>query len=292
MAKDTMVDVRFVTCAQLPAEDADTPRLDAALRGRGYTTDVANWRDPEVNWSTARLTLLRSPWDYVERVDEFIAWVRHTGTVTPLWNPPELVEWNVHKSYLLDVEARGAPIVPTVALLRGTAASLDGICDARGWNTVVVKPAVGIGGYGAGRFDVGDPAGQHHFDALLAERDVLVQPFVSSVTDDGELSIVLFDGVPSHALHKAPRAGDYRVHEEWGGRTEATEPSDGATELAARVCTTLPAAPLYARIDMLRIGDLWHVLEVEATEPSLYIELAPPAAIERWADALVARLGE
>jgi glutathione synthase/RimK-type ligase-like ATP-grasp enzyme len=285
------VDVRFVTCAELPTADNDTPLLVDVLRARGATVDVADWRDPTVDWADASVTVLRSPWDYVEQVDVFVAWVRTAGTQTALWNPPELVEWNVHKSYLLDVEARGAPTVPTVVLLSGTAASLDGICDARGWNTVVVKPGVGIGAMGSGRFDVGDPAGQQHLDTLLITGDVLVQPFVASVAEAGELSVVLFDGEPSHALRKVPRTGDYRVQEEWGGHTAVTEPSEHAQELASRVCRVLPALPLYARIDMLRIGDFWHVLEVEATEPSLFLELAPPAATERMAAAVLARVG-
>jgi Prokaryotic glutathione synthetase, ATP-grasp domain len=284
------IHVRFVTCAQLPADDPDTPLLAEALRAHGVDVEVADWRDPAVDWSDARLTVLRSPWDYAGVVDEFLAWVRTTGAVTELWNPPALVEWNVHKSYLLDVEARGAPIVPTVALLQGTAASLDGICDARGWNTVVVKPAVGVGAYGAGRFDVSDSAGQQHFDALLQRGDVLVQPFITSVAHEGELSVVLFDGVPSHALRKAPQVGDYRVQEQWGGRAECTVAGGGATELAVRVCRVLPLAPLYARIDMLRVGDLWHVLEVEVTEPSLFLDLAPPAATARMVNALLSRL--
>ncbi len=286
----TSVDVRLVTCAQLPVEDPHTPLLATALRSAGATVDLGDWRDPAVDWSSARVTVLRSPWDYVDAVDDFVRWVRETGAETQLWNPPALVEWNVHKAYLLDLSTRGAPVVPTVVLLHGTAASIDGICDARGWNTVVVKPAVGIGGHGAGRFDVGDRNAQAHLDALLARGDALVQPFMASVAIDGEISVVLFDGVPSHAVRKAPDAGDYRVQEEWGGRAEAVEPTGGAVELAARVCSVLPESPLYARIDMLRAGDLWHVLEVEVTEPSLFLDLAPAAATDAFVRAVMSRL--
>jgi glutathione synthase/RimK-type ligase-like ATP-grasp enzyme len=284
------VDVRLVTCAHRPVEDPDTPLLATALRGAGAAVDVADWRDAGVDWSSARLTVLRSPWDYVDAVADFVSWIHATGAVTQLWNPPALVEWNVHKAYLLDLGTRGAPVVPTVVLLYGTAASLDGICDARGWNTVVVKPAVGIGGHGAGRFDVGDPNAQAHLDALLAHGDALVQLFMPSVATDGEISVVLFDGVPSHAVRKAPETGDYRVQEEWGGHTEAVEPTGGAVELAARVCAVLPEPPLYARVDMLRAGDLWHVLEVEVTEPSLFLDLAPPAATDALVRAVMSRL--
>ncbi len=284
------VDVRLVTCAHLPADDPDTPLLAQSLRGRGLDVAVDDWRDARVDWSSARCTVVRSPWDYTSAVDEFTAWIRRAGGQTRLWNPPALLEWNVHKSYLLAIEARGAPIVPTVVLLGGTHASLDGICDARGWNTVVVKPAVAVGGHGAGRFEVGDGAGQGHLEALLDQGDVLVQPFVPSIGSEGELSVVLFDGRVAHSVRKRPGDGDYRVHEQWGGHARLEDASDAAAELAERVCHVLPAPTMYARVDLLRIGAHWHVLEVEVTEPSLWLDLAPATSLERFTDAVVARL--
>jgi glutathione synthase/RimK-type ligase-like ATP-grasp enzyme len=244
----------LVTCAELPAPDPDTPLLAAALRDAGRAVDVRDWRDPEVDWSEASVTVLRSPWDYIDHLGAFLDWAAEVDRVSELWNPLELVRWNTHKAYLLDLRARGAPIVPTVVLLGGSAASLDGICDAQGWNAVVVKPAVASGGKGAYRAEVGDNAAQLHLDELLDAGDVLVQQFVAAVEDDGEWSVVLVDGVVAHGLRKRPASGDYRVHEEWGGSTELVEPSASLAELATRVSATLPAPALYARIDIVSIG--------------------------------------
>jgi glutathione synthase/RimK-type ligase-like ATP-grasp enzyme len=285
-----VIDVRLVTMASLPAYDPDTPIIADALAAESLRVDLANWRDPAVDWSDARVTLIRSPWDYIDARDEFVAWAHRVGAQTSLWNPPELLEWNTHKAYLLDVAARGAPTVPTVVLLHESAASLDGICDARGWNTVVVKPAVGIGAEGAGRFDVGDPAGQAHLDELLARGDVLVQPYVASVAHEGELSVVCFEGAPSHAVRKRPAAGEYRVQEQYGGLNEVVDAPPGAAELAARVCTLLPALPCYARIDMLVAPTGWQIIEVEATEPSLFLDLAGDRATDAMVRAITARL--
>jgi glutathione synthase/RimK-type ligase-like ATP-grasp enzyme len=180
--------------------------------------------------------------------------------------------------------------VPTVVLLHESAASLDGICDAQGWNTVVVKPAVGIGGEHAGRFDVGDTAGQTHLDELLARGDVIVQPYLASVERDGELSIVCFDGVPSHSVRKRPRAGEYRVQEQYGGTNDLVDAPTGAAALAARVCNVLPARPCYARIDLLGGSADWQIVEVEATEPSLFLDLAGDRAVDAMVRAITARL--
>jgi glutathione synthase/RimK-type ligase-like ATP-grasp enzyme len=285
-----MPDVRLVTATELPVPDTDMPLVVAALRDRGVHVAVDDWRDASVDWSDARVTVLRSPWDYVDHLAEFLAWVDRVDTVTNLWNPAAVLRWNTHKSYLLDLGARGAPVVPTVMLTHGGAAALDGIADAQGWNALVVKPAVGVGGEGAGRFDVGDPAGQDHLDDLLARGDVLVQQFAPAIVSEGECSVVVFDGVVSHALRKQAAPGEFRIHEEHGGRTDACTPTAGQVELAERLWRALPAPSLYARMDMVQIGGQWHVLEVEATEPALFLDRVPPAATDRLADAVKSRL--
>jgi len=104
------------------------------------------------------------------------------------------------------------------------------------------------------------------------------------------MSVVLFDGDFSHALRKRPAAGDYRVQEHHGGTTELVEPTPGLVELAERVVGVLPTPTLYARIDLVSIGEQWHVIEAEVTEPSIWLDLAPGAATGMLADALLARV--
>ena len=284
------VDIRLVTCAELPVPDPDTPLLAAALTRAGHSVEVAGWRDPAIDWASARVTVLRSPWDYIDHLEKFLGWAERVDGVSDLWNPFALVRWNTHKAYLLDLHERGAPVVPTVVLLGGSAAALDGICDAQGWNSVVVKPAVASGSKGARRGEVGDVAAQAHLDELLTHGDALVQQFVPGITDEGEWSVILIEGEVSHALRKRPAAGDYRVQEEWGGTTERAEPSASLAELATRVCAVLPAPALYARIDVVSLNDQWLVMEVEVTEPALWLDLAPETT-QRFADAIGSRLG-
>lgn len=270
--------------------DLDTPILADALAVKGARVQVADWRDSSVDWSNAMVTMVRSPWDYVHHLDEFVEWGGRVNEVSELWNPYELLRWNTHKSYLLDLQARGAPIVPTVVLLAGSAAALDAICDARGWNAVVVKPAIASGGEGARRGEVGDRDLQAHLDAVLATGDVLVQPFVATVERDGEMSVVVFDGRFSHALRKRPATGDFRVQEDHGGTTELVDPTPGLVELAERVTAALPTPTLYARIDLVSIGEQWHVIEAEVTEPSLWLDLAPPEATQVLAAGVLSRV--
>jgi hypothetical protein len=40
----------------------------------------------------------------------------------------------------------------------------------------------------------------------------------------------------------------------------------------------------------LQLQGMWHVSEVEATEPSLWLDHAPAEAVERFAEAVIARM--
>ncbi len=83
----------------------------------------------------------------------------------------------------------------------------------------------------------------------LADRGVLVQPFLPEIVTGGELSLLFFDGVYSHAVCKRPKAGDYRVQFQFGGTTENVEVSE-ALVAQARVCIGhAPTLPVYARVD-------------------------------------------
>ena len=76
------------------------------------------------------------------------------------------------------------------------------------WTEVVVKPAVGINAVGALRSQIDDPTLAMHITELLRSGDVLVQPFVPSITSEGELSLIFVDSTFTHAVRKRPRRGD------------------------------------------------------------------------------------
>ncbi len=120
------LDVALASCVSLPEPDADMPPLLAALRGAGVTAEALGWDDPaaQPELAGARLVLLRSTWNYSLRPREFLEWVDRTARATRLFNPAETVRWNAPTSYLLDLRARGVPVVPTTLLRRGDATPL------------------------------------------------------------------------------------------------------------------------------------------------------------------------
>jgi hypothetical protein len=257
-------------CPALPDGDGDDDGLVGALRQRGLQAGWLSWDDPKT--LDADLVILRAAWDYIDRLDEFLAW---TARVRNLLNAPGVVAWNSDKRYLADLADAGVPTVPSLFFAPG-----EPVRPPRG--EVVVKPAVGAGSVGAQRFT--DPhAATRHAAALQAEgRTVLVQPYDPRIKD-GETALVFVGGGQSHAFTKGPilpPPGQAPVFDESGTYAEETlTPADPDFELWDIGHAALAAAAahlgmdasdlLYARVDV--IGDRRdpHVLELELVEPSL-----------------------
>jgi glutathione synthase/RimK-type ligase-like ATP-grasp enzyme len=275
------VDIALVTGSAGPdlMPEVDAP-LVAALEARGARVHAPRWNAPEVAWSGFDVAVVRTTWDYTADRDGFVAWADATAALTSLWNAPEVLRWNTHKSYLLELEDRGAPVVPTAWLARGDRIDLAELLASRGWSRAVVKPAVGGSSEGVERVERDTAASaQRHLDELLAVGDVLVQPYLAAVETRGELSVIVVDGEVSHAVRKLPRTGDYRIQEEFGGRNVLEELDRDTRELASWLVEATGAELLLARVDLLEdeVGSL-QLVELEATEPDLYLGVAPAAA--------------
>jgi O-ureido-D-serine cyclo-ligase len=284
------VRVALVTCASLNGLDPDELPFAAVLRERGHTVEAPVWDDPAVDWASFDAALLRSTWDYFQRLPEFLAWAERAARATTLWNPLPVVRWNTHKGYLGELVARGAPVIPTAFVPRGGHVDLDALLEERGWPEAVVKPSVSADGFGTVRVGQDNrEEGRAHLRALLAARDVMVQPYLPSVEEPGERCLVFLDGELSHAVRKNSlfRGGRHAGLPE--GVPVPPEPDEAET--ARRVLALIPLAerPLYARVDLARdAAGRPLLLELELTEPTLFFKDAPGAA-ERLARALEAR---
>ena len=249
--------IALVTWRGLPELAADDRLLRDALVRSGADARAVVWDDPDVDWRAFDAIVIRSTWDYHKRVDEFRAWIDSMDGL-PLWNPPAVLRRNLHKSYLLELQAQGVNIVPTLLVPRGQG--------------FIVKPAVSATAFRTER---------HETDC-----DVLVQPFVPEIVDDGELSFVFFAGRFSHAVRKRVASGEFRVQSDFGGTAERFDAPPELIEQAGEITNMLGEQWLYARVDcVVRDGRLM-LMELEATEPSLFLD---EAAAERFADAITLR---
>ena len=279
--------VALATCREQPAGDEDAPLLLAACAAAGLDVDWRVWDDAAVHWRSYDLVVIRSTWDYAPRRDDFVAWAQSQPRLA---NPADVIRWNTDKTYLRDLAAAGVPVVPTAHLEPGGAPAWPA-----DWAEVVVKPAVSAGGQDTARYRPAE-ADRARADAaklLAAGRRVLVQPYLAAVDEVGETAVVHVGGRYSHALGKAALlvpGGAAEIDELWRPeRIEAREPAAAERALAEQALAAVPGGPerlLYARVDLLPgpAGDPL-VVEVELTEPSLFLT-AVPAAADRFAAAI------
>jgi hypothetical protein len=285
-----MAKIAFVTCQQLP-EMSDDDRLVAdALRRKDIAVTSAVWDAPEIDWSSFDSVVIRSTWDYHLTPYRYAKWVGSFSlTATRLWNAPDAVLANLHKSYLSSLAQRGIEVVPTAILSAGKGPSLREVLENNAWNDAVVKPAISASAYGTWRTSLASAdADQHRFTEQLRCHDLLVQPFMPEVKSRGEWSLVFFGGRYSHAALKLPANGDFRVQRDFGGQwMPATPPA----QLVAQAQSVLEANNhdlLYARVDGIEREGRFVLMELEINEPYLFVGLCEGAA-ERFAEEIVRR---
>lgn len=271
--------VTLLTGTDLHIDDAETPALAAALADRGVRSRIVEWRDAAAMAEPSDLLVIRATWDYTTRVDEFVTALR--AAPAPVANPVEVVEWNLHKGYLVELAAAGVPVVPTVLIRPGDDPPL-------GTGAIILKPTISAGARGLGRFDAGDPAAAAHLSALLSSGDVLLQPFLPDILD-GETSLLFFGGVFSHAVRKVPAVQDFRVQGRHGGVTTAWSATEAELAVAAVALAQIAAPLLYARVDLVSTATGPLLMELELIEPDLFLSYSP-GAFGRFADAIERRL--
>jgi hypothetical protein len=287
--------VALVTCAEFPELDSETNLLIEPLAALGISATPAIWDDPNIDWASFDLAVVRCCWDYHQRRDEFLAWA---ARVPRLANPADLLGWNTDKRYLQELAECGLPIVPTVWLQ-----------PEQQWTSpehgeLVIKPAVSLASLDTGRYLMNDPgqrrlAGSHIRRLQSAGRIVMVQPYLVGVDTEGETSLVYFNGEFSHALRRRPildgpdTGRDRRFEDDWERKIEAQHPTEAQSVLAEQVLAAVPGGRerlLYARVDLLPGPEGAPVLiELEITEPALFLGHAIGSA-GRFAAAIATRL--
>ena len=274
--------VALATCDDWPELDADGPVLLQALADEGLAADVVSWDAPGVDWGAYDLVVIRCTWDYWDRHEEFLAWTR---SVPRLANSADVVAWNTDKTYLQRLADAGIPTVPTLWVAPGESLALPAY-------PFVVKPAVSAGARDTAAYEPGDPAAVEHVARIHAlGKTAMVQPYVQEVEGAGETSVLVFDGVVSHAARKSPVLTVGAGEAEYGGWTMSPrEPSAEEVALAERAVAVVRGwgdELLYARVDVLP-GPV--LLELEVTEPSLFLVHAPGSearyaqAVRRWTE--------
>lgn len=272
--------VAYVTCEPRQPEWEDDQLSAEVLAGRGIEVEFVAWDDLAADWDAFDLVVVRSPWDYGDRLEEFLDWADSVGP-EKLRNPPDVLRWNTDKRYLAELDGSGLPVPETVLIApHGPVPEFGG--------RVVIKPVTR-----AGARDTGVFSDQSRDDALellarLGEQDevAMIQPYIDAVDEVGETAVVFFGGRFSYALRKRAFPPETGVAETKPGTriaaamyaedlvvaTEATEAEvDLGLKTIAWLSNRFGRMPLYARIDMVTTGSGPVLTKAELTGPSLYL---------------------
>lgn len=298
-----VIDIALVTESRFCPPCESSPFInnvlleDAILRqcldARGITTARVEWTAPHVDWSRFRMVVLRTPWNYSTQIERFLRWTWQVEQVSSLVNAREILAWNTNKRYLEDLKRSGISVVDTMFVSHGTSLSLERVMKQHDWREVVLKPVVSAGGRETHLVREGEAdRGQALLDRLLLQEDMMIQPFQRAVTEQGEWTVVVIDGQPTHAVRKVPRGGEFRVQDDFGGTVHPDTAPRAALELAEKAMTVGKQDVVYGRVDMVKGNDgTFKVMELELTEPELWFRFSHEAA-DRLAQGLSRRLDE
>jgi hypothetical protein len=282
-----MSTIALVTYRDLPQLTSEDQLVCSYLQTLGVKSQAVIWDAPDVVWSAYEAVIVRSCWDYHLHPSTFSAWLRDLERLqVPLLNPAPILRWNMHKTYLRDLQTQGVAIPPTCWLKRSCTAELATILTGQGWKEAVIKPAISATAYQTWRTTHEQARqDQSRFAAMLQHSDILVQHFMDPVVAYGEWSFVFFYNQYSHAVLKKAQAGDFRVQDDFGGTVEVVSPGTTLIEQAQQIVNCIKDPLLFARVDGIELDGRLILMELELIEPFLFLQ-SDPHAVERFARAI------
>ena len=253
--------------------------VQQALEAEGWRVHRAAWSG-DFDWSQTHCALFRTPWDYSRNFEAFRQWLAKTRTQTHFINPVAMVSWNSDKHYLRELAQAGVPVPTTHFIPKGSTTTLAALHQTLGWNHTVLKPTIAAGGRHTYQLKPEDWADKEAlFQTLIAEEDLMLQPFLKFIVEKGELALMVVEKTVTHAVRKIAKPGDFRVQDNFGGTVAAHQPSEAAIALAQQAVAACPGAPLYARVDLVWENDnQLAVSELEIFEPEMWFRFQPSAA--------------
>lgn len=254
--------------------------LTEALQEKGFKVTRAYWDDESFDWDNTRYAMFRATWDYFHRFNEFHTWLKKKSQQIQLINSYSIIQWNMNKKYLIELQQKGINIPPTLVIAPGTQATLSELVKQSGWDRVILKPAISGGARHTYLLDA-HTAVQHEeiYQHLIQNEAMLLQEFQNQISTRGEVSFMVFGGKYSHAVLKKAKAGDFRVQDDHGGTVHPYQASIEEQNFVERVIALCPELPVYARVDVMwDNANQLCLSELELIEPELWFRADQNAA--------------
>ena len=189
----------FLTMNDLTGYVSDDELPITHLNDVGWTVEMVSWRK-DYNWSQFDVVVIRSTWDYQNDPDTFFAVLESIDrSNTRLENSLELVRWNMQKTYLRDIALKGTSIVPTLWQEKAVdTKKLGSFFDQLDTEEIIIKPIIGASAGHAFRLHQSQSnAKLPVLEKIFGRRAYMVQPFMPNIIEEGEFSLIYFEGVLS-----------------------------------------------------------------------------------------------
>jgi len=279
--------IALITHSGAPQLTEDDELLGSELSERGYAVDAVSWDQADADWPSYDAVVLRSCWNYHLEPSKFVSWLNTLkACAANMWNPIDLVHWNLRKHYLLELQEQGILVPPTVILQEINDRSLKDTLAKNGWERAVLKPTISASAFRTRLFSAKDAAEiADSMNEKSRPQAYMVQPFLEEIEKDGEWSFIYFVKQFSHCVLKKAAPGDFRVQSQFGGTVEPRLPPPALLEDTRSIVETVPGNLLYARVDGIERNGRFMLMELEIIEPALFLSTEAEAA-RRFADAI------
>jgi len=262
----------FLSIANTEVWHIDDDLVHKPLEQLGWEVENIPWNKP-TDWNTFDLVIIRSPWDYQDNVAQFFEVLNDIeNSKAILLNSLEIVKWNLDKNYLFDLEKKGVELIPTIKTLGFKKTDIKNAFVDFESNELIIKPSIGANADFTYRIKRDEDVDYKKLSIEFDNRECFIQPFMQNIIDEGEFSLMYFNGKLSHTILKTVGAGDFRVQEEHGGGVVSIKkPEKDLVKTADKTIEALHKLPFYARVDLVRTPkNNFALMELELIEPSLY----------------------
>ena len=265
----------ILTMDNLDGHDHYDHLLVQPLLNLDWEVDFVSWRSTNTNWNDYLTIIIRSPWDYQDDPAAFLQVLTDIEqSDARLVNSLDTVKWNINKRYLKELEQKGVEIVPTHWVESFDFNAVLGYFSLFKTKQIVIKPTISANAENTfwlkqDTFNLE----KKQLKKSLEGRQLMIQPFIPAVVEEGEYSVFYFSGAFSHCILKTPKEGDFRVQEEYGSTLSKVQPSEALLSASEKALNAIPEKVLYARIDLVEFKKSFKVMELELIEPSLYFNL-------------------
>ena len=249
------------------------------LEEMGWICDQVPWDTNKlIDWDQYDSVIIRSTWNYQENFLKFINVLKEINSSSAdLQNPIDIVEWNLNKQYLKDLEDKNIKIVPSQWFKNFIPKEI--IQSFLNFNSkkIIIKPCISANADFT--YILEEKTALSKLKTLkkdFIDKEFIIQPFIQDIKSEGEYSLIYFGNTLSHVLLKTPKIGDFRVQEEHGGTLKSIiNPEKSLIHFGNKVINNLPRICLYSRVDIVRSKNKFLLMEVELIEPSLYFNMDP-----------------